>query len=73
MMKEDTDYEDAEIEDIVPATLGALKSPTEPPPAASTSRAGRTFGQWMLDDELLKAGIDPSVVATNECLPDGCA
>jgi putative hydroxymethylpyrimidine transport system substrate-binding protein len=72
IMKEDTDYKDAEIEDMVPATLGALKSPTGTATGCFDLEGWAEFGQWMLDNKLLKAEVDPSVIATNEYLPDGC-
>jgi putative hydroxymethylpyrimidine transport system substrate-binding protein len=73
IMKEDTDYKDAEIEAMVPATLGALKSPTGAATGCFDLAGWAEFGQWMLDNKLLKAEIDPSVIATNEYLPNGCA
>jgi putative hydroxymethylpyrimidine transport system substrate-binding protein len=73
IMKEDTDYKDAEIDAMVPATLGALKAPTGAATGCFDLDAWAEFGQWMLDNKLLKAEIDPSVIATNDYLPDGCA
>jgi putative hydroxymethylpyrimidine transport system substrate-binding protein len=71
IMKESTEYTDAEIEGMVPDTLPLLTSPKGVPTGCFDLDGWATFGQWMLDNELLKAPVDPSTIATNEYLP-GC-
>ena len=72
IMKSDTDYKDEEIDAMVPATLGTLVSPTGVPTGCFDLEGWAEFGQWMLDNKLLEAEVDPSVIATNEYLPNGC-
>ena len=38
-------------------------------PGASASRPGQTFGDWMVDNGLLEAAVDPATIATNDYLP----
>lgn len=72
IMKSDTDYKDAEIEAMVPATLGALESPKGTATGCFDLAGWAEFGQWMLENKLLKGEVDPSVIATNEYLPQDC-
>ena len=72
IMKSDTDYKDEEIDAMVPATLGTLVSPKGVPTGCFDLEGWAEFEQWMLDNKLLEAEVDPSVIATNEYLPNGC-
>ncbi len=71
-MKEATDYKDAEIEAMVAPTLSTLESPQGLPTGCMSMEGWREFGQWMLDNKLLKGEVDPTTIATNEYLPHDC-
>lgn len=71
-MEEETDYKPAEIEAMVPPTLSTLESPQGLPTGCMSLEGWQEFGQWMLDNELLKDEVDPATIATNEYLPHEC-
>jgi len=71
IMKAATEYSEEEIEGMVPDTLPLLTPPTGVPTGCFDLDGWATFGQWMLDNELLEAEVDPNTIATNEYLP-GC-
>ena len=73
ILKEETEYKDAEVEAMVPETLKALKPPTGVPTGCFDLSAWNRFGQWMLDNDLLKARVDPSTIATNQYASRNCA
>jgi hypothetical protein len=56
---------------MVPDTLPLLTSPQGVPTGCFDLAGWETFGQWMLDNQLLDAAIDPATIATNEYL-EGC-
>jgi len=72
LMNEQTDYKPAEIDGMVPPTLGALKPPAGTPAGCFDLAGWKAFGDWMLKYKLLKGEIDPSTIATNDYLPNSC-
>jgi putative hydroxymethylpyrimidine transport system substrate-binding protein len=71
IMKANTEYTAEEIEAMVPDTLPLLTSPQGVPTGCFDLEGWETFGQWMLDNDLLEAPVDPATIATNEYL-SGC-
>src|SRR5439155_19449266 len=69
IMKKDTEYKDSEIDLMVPATLRALTPPGGQPVGCFDLAGWQKFGQWMLDNKLLKAPIEATSIATNQYLP----
>ena len=70
LMKENSDYKANEIDVMVPPTLDAL-TPASGNVGCFNLDAWNAFGQWMVDNKLLKTPIDTSTIATNDYLP-GC-
>lgn len=70
-MKANTEYTDEELEAMVPDTLPLLSSPKGLEPGCFDLDGWATFGDWMIDNELIEEPVDPSTIATNEFLP-GC-
>lgn len=71
VMKASTEYSAEEIESMVPDTLPLLTPPSGLPTGCLNLEAWDTFGEWMLDNELLERPVDPAMIATNDYLP-GC-
>ena len=71
IMNQETEYKPKEIDLMVPATLELLTSPEGLPPGCFNLDDWTTFGQWMIDNELIEKQIDPTTIATNDYLP-GC-
>ena len=71
IMKDNTEYTDEELEAMVPDTLPLLDSPTGLETGCFDLEGWATFGDWMMENELLEAPVDPATIATNEYLP-GC-
>ena len=71
IMKTSTEYTAEEIEGMVPDTLPLLTSPKGVPTGCFDLGGWATFGQWLSDNGLLEAPVDPATIATNDYLP-GC-
>lgn len=70
-MKQNTEYTDEELEAMVPDTLPLLDSPKGLATGCFDLDGWSTFGDWMIDNELLEEPVDPATIATNDYLP-GC-
>ena len=57
---------------MVPATLEALTPPNGAPIGCLDIEGWQAFGQWMLDNKLLKGAIDATTIATDDYLPNAC-
>jgi putative hydroxymethylpyrimidine transport system substrate-binding protein len=71
IMKADTEYTAKEIEGMVPDTLPLLTSPKGVPTGCFDLDGWAEFSQWIVDNGLLPAPVDPTTIATNDYLP-GC-
>ena len=71
IMKNDTEYTDEELGAMVPDTLPLLTSPKGLPTGCFDLEGWNTFGQWMMDNDLLEEPVDPATIATNDYL-EGC-
>ena len=70
-MKQNTEYTDEELEAMVPDTLPLLSSPEGLETGCFSLENWQTFGDWMVDNDLLASAVDPATIATNDYLP-GC-
>ncbi len=68
-MKANTEYTDEELEAMVPDTLPLLSSPKGLTTGCFDLDGWQTFGDWMIDNELLEEPVDPATIATNDYLP----
>ena len=70
-MKANTEYTDEELDAMVADTLPLLTSPKGLTTGCFDLEGWATFGDWMIDNELIEEPVDPSTIATNDYLP-GC-
>jgi putative hydroxymethylpyrimidine transport system substrate-binding protein len=70
-MKANTEYSDEELEGMVPDTLPLLTSPSGLETGCFDMEGWATFGDWMVENDLLEQEVDPATIATNDYLP-GC-
>jgi putative hydroxymethylpyrimidine transport system substrate-binding protein len=70
-MKNNTEYTDEELEAMVPDTLPLLTSPMGLETGCFDLEGWATFGDWMIDNQLIEEPVDPATIATNDYLP-GC-
>ncbi|MFN8186372.1 MAG: ABC transporter substrate-binding protein [Gaiellales bacterium] len=70
-MEANTEYKPEEIQGMVPDTLPLLTSPAGLPTGCLDLPAWETFGQWLLDRQIIESPVDVSTIATNDYLP-GC-
>jgi putative hydroxymethylpyrimidine transport system substrate-binding protein len=68
-MEANTEYTEEEIGAMVPDTLPLLSSLQGLETGCFSLDAWETFGDWMFDNGLLDAAIDPATIATNDYLP----
>jgi len=68
-MEANTEYTEEEIGAMVPDTLPLLSSLQGLETGCFSLDAWQTFGDWMFDNGLLDAAIDPATIATNDYLP----
>jgi len=72
IMKKDSEYKPKQVDIMVPATLEALTPPNGAPIGCLDIEGWQSFGQWMLDNKLLKGAIDATTIATDDYLPNPC-
>ena len=71
IMKDVTEYKDEEIDGMVPDTLPLLTSPNGLDPLCYDVDGWASFGDWMVESEILEEPGDVSTLVTNDYL-EGC-
>ncbi len=66
ILKANTEYSAEEIDAMTPTTLGVLTPPNGIPIGCFDIDAWSSFGQWMLDEGLIKGAVDATTIATND-------
>jgi putative hydroxymethylpyrimidine transport system substrate-binding protein len=72
IMKQDTDYKPAFLDESVPYTLQLLTPASDSKTGCLDEANWQSYGDWMYSNELITSAPDSSAIATNDYMPYAC-